>query len=78
MGADVTLKGNTAFINGVETLYGAFVKANDLRGGAALVIAGLVAKGLTVVDGMSHVERGYQDFEYKLSALSADVKNKKD
>ncbi len=74
MGADVLVKGKTAFIKGVEKLTGKDVYATDLRGGAALVLAGLVAEGQTKVYGVHHVARGYADFDKKLSLLGADIK----
>ncbi len=74
MGADVSVKGRTAFIHGVKELKGADVYAKDLRGGAALVLAGLVASGKTTVHDIHHIERGYLDFDRKLSALGAEIK----
>ncbi|MBO5068098.1 MAG: UDP-N-acetylglucosamine 1-carboxyvinyltransferase, partial [Clostridia bacterium] len=74
MGADISVKGRTAIINGVKRLQGASVYASDLRGGAALILAGLNAEGQTVVNNIHHVKRGYLDFDRKLSALGADVK----
>ncbi len=74
MGADVKVEGNTAIINGVETLSGARISAPDLRAGAALVIAGLAAEGITVVDDIIYIQRGYEDFEQKLASLGADIK----
>ena len=73
MGANVLVKGRTAYVKGVKELNGTFVKAKDLRCGASLVLAGLVAKGQTVVDGACHVKRGYCDFDKKLRALGADI-----
>ena len=77
MGADITVKGKTAVVNGVKKLFGASVCANDLRGGAALVLAGLNAEGTTVVNDFFHVKRGYLDMDKKLVSLGADVKIKK-
>jgi UDP-N-acetylglucosamine 1-carboxyvinyltransferase len=74
MGASISVKGRTAIVNGVNTLHGANVVAKDLRGGASLVIAGLQAEGTTVVSDVMHIERGYLNFEKKLTALGADVK----
>jgi UDP-N-acetylglucosamine 1-carboxyvinyltransferase len=65
--------GHRALIRGPRRLSGTIVQAPDLRGGAALVVAGLVADGTTVVDGAKHILRGYEDFEDKLSALGATV-----
>ncbi len=73
MGADITVKGRTALIHGVKKLYGAEVVAKDLRGGAALVLAGLFAEGKTTVHDILHIERGYLDFDKKLVSLGADI-----
>ncbi len=73
MGASVKVEGNTAIIDGVETLTGARISAPDLRAGAALVIAGLAAEGVTVVDDIVYIQRGYEDFEGKLRALGAEI-----
>ncbi len=73
MGADVKVEGNTAIIDGVDRLTGARVSAPDLRAGAALVIAGLAADGITTVDDIMYVQRGYEDFEGKLKGLGADI-----
>ncbi len=73
MGADISVEGNTAIINGVERYTGARVSALDLRAGAALVIAGLAAEGFTIVDDIHYVERGYEDFEKKLRSLGARI-----
>ncbi len=74
MGANIKVEGNTAIIDGVEMLAGARVSAPDLRAGAALVIAGLAAEGITVVDDIIYIQRGYEDFENKLGALGAKIK----
>ena len=76
MGASISVKGRTAIVQGVKRLHGATVTAKDLRGGAALVLAGLSAEGKTVVSQISHVERGYLEFDKKLRALGADIKRK--
>ncbi|MBQ4474536.1 MAG: UDP-N-acetylglucosamine 1-carboxyvinyltransferase [Lachnospiraceae bacterium] len=73
MGASIKVEGNTAIIDGVEEITGATVFAPDLRAGAALVIAGLAAKGYTMVQQIHYVERGYETFEEKLQALGADI-----
>ena len=73
MGATVKVEGNIAVIEGVERLSGAKVNAPDLRAGAALVIAGLVADGFTVVDDIKYIQRGYEDFEIKLRGLGAVI-----
>ena len=73
MGAEISIASDTAIVNGIKRFHGEKVTAADLRGGAALVLAGLNAEGKTVVDGASHIERGYVKMEKKLSALNADV-----
>lgn len=73
MGADIKVEGNTAIIYGTEGLTGARVCAPDLRAGAALVIAGLAAEGITVVDDIMYIQRGYEDFEGKLRSLGAEI-----
>ena len=73
MGADISVEGNTAIINGVGKYTGAHVSALDLRAGAALVIAGLAAEGYTVVDDIRYVERGYERFDEKLRGLGARI-----
>lgn len=74
MGADIRVDGRIAVIRGVNKLTGASVVAKDLRGGAALVLAGLAAEGETIIDGVKHVDRGYQKLEEKLSELGANIK----
>jgi UDP-N-acetylglucosamine 1-carboxyvinyltransferase len=73
MGADVRTEGRHAIVRGVERLSGAPVTASDVRAGAALVLAGLVAEGETAVYGCEHVERGYSDLPATLRSLGADV-----
>ena len=73
MGACVKVEGNTAIIDGVDKLTGARVSAPDLRAGAALVIAGLAAEGITIVDDIVYIQRGYEDFEGKLKSLGAEI-----
>ncbi|NLL37702.1 MAG: UDP-N-acetylglucosamine 1-carboxyvinyltransferase [Fretibacterium sp.] len=73
MGANITIKGDTAIIQGVERLQGASVRAMDLRAGAALILAALAAEGETRIDEMVHVWRGYEAIDKKLKALGADV-----
>lgn len=73
MGAAITVEGNTAVIEGVDCFKGAAISAPDLRAGAALVIAGLVAEGVTVVDQIEYIQRGYESFENKLQALGATM-----
>lgn len=78
LGAEITIEGTTAVIQGVNELSGATVKATDLRAGAALVIAGLMASGTTVVEEIYHIERGYEDIDEKLRALGADIQRVSD
>lgn len=73
MGANIKIEGRTAVICGVEMLSGATVEAADLRSGAALVLAGLVAEGQTAVEGAIHIERGYENLDGKLRGLGAIV-----
>lgn len=73
MGADIKVEGNTAVIYGTEKLMGARVSAPDLRAGAALVIAGLAAEGITIVDDIVYIQRGYENFEQKLRSLGAEI-----
>ncbi|HOQ16541.1 MAG: UDP-N-acetylglucosamine 1-carboxyvinyltransferase [Epulopiscium sp.] len=74
MGANITLEGRTAIIKGVGHLTGTNVYAKDLRGGAALIIAGLVAEGVTIVDGAKHIERGYEQIDKDLNILGASIR----
>lgn len=74
LGADITIDGNTTFVNGVEKLSGAKVMATDLRASASLVIAGLVAEGETLIDRIYHLDRGYEGMEAKLTGVGADIK----
>lgn len=78
MGANIKVEGNTAIIDGTESLTGARISAPDLRAGAALVIAGLVAEGITVVDDIVYILRGYEDFDVKLRSLGAEIQQVKD
>ncbi len=73
MGASIKVESNTAIIDGVERLTGAVVSAPDLRAGAALVIAGLMAEGYTIVENVEYIERGYENFEYKMQQLGAAI-----
>ena len=73
MGANIKVEGNSAIIDGVRKLTGARVSAPDLRAGAALVIAGLAADGITVVDDIVYIQRGYENFEEKLRSLGAEI-----
>ena len=74
MGANISVDGRLAVIEGVSELTGAAVKATDLRAGAALIIAGLSAKGETTIENISHIERGYENIIEKLKNLGADIK----
>lgn len=74
LGADIEVEGNTAIVHGVSGLQGANVMATDLRASASLVLAGLVAKGETLVDRVYHLDRGYECIEEKLSQLGARIK----
>ena len=73
MGANVKIEGNSATIEGVNGFSGARVSAPDLRAGAALVIAGLAADGITIVDDIVYIQRGYERFEEKLRSLGAQI-----
>lgn len=73
MGAMIKVEGNTAIIDGIEKYTGANLNAPDLRAGAALVIAGLAAEGVTVVDDIIYIQRGYEDFSKKLKGLGAQI-----
>ena len=78
MGANIKVEGNTAIIEGVKKYTGAHIDAPDLRAGAALVIAGLAAEGITVVDDILYIERGYEDFDVKLRGLGAQIEKAAD
>jgi len=73
MGADIKVEGRVAIIKGVKSLSGAYVETSDLRAGAALVTAGLVADGATVLDKVHLIDRGYENFEQKLRGLGAQI-----
>ena len=73
MGADIHQDRNNAIIKGVKNLTGATVVASDLRAGAALVIAGLMANKETIVEKLHHIDRGYEAFEFKLQGLGAKI-----
>jgi len=74
MGARIQVDGKVAVIEGVEQLTGANVEACDLRAGAALIIAGLAAHGITEISQVQHIERGYEDIVQKLDKLGADIR----
>ncbi len=78
MGADITVRGTSAMVRGVSGLVGAPVMATDLRASMSLVLAGLVAKGETVVSRVYHLDRGYERLEEKLSAVGADIERVSD
>lgn len=78
MGAKSSVNGEIAIIDGVSELTGAKVKATDLRAGAAMVIAGLIANGITEIEGVEHIDRGYPEIENKLLKLGADIKRIKE
>ena len=73
MGTDIRINGTTALINGVDSISGAQVMATDLRASASLILAGLIAKGETIVDRIYHIDRGYERIEEKLSNLGAEI-----
>jgi UDP-N-acetylglucosamine 1-carboxyvinyltransferase len=78
MGADIRTEGHHAVLRGVERLSAAPVRALDIRAGAAMVVAALSADGVTEIDDMYHVDRGYQDFEAKLSSLGAVLRRERE
>ena len=73
LGADITIRGNTALVRGQEKLLGAPIMATDLRASASLILGGLCAQGETVVSRIYHLDRGYERMEAKLSRLGADI-----
>jgi UDP-N-acetylglucosamine 1-carboxyvinyltransferase len=78
LGADISLKNNTAVVNGIKKLKGAPVMATDLRASAALVIAGLMASDRTIISRIYHIDRGYESIEGKFTKLGADIKRIKE
>lgn len=74
MGADITINGRTAVIKGIERLNGTEVYAQDLRGGASLVLAGLNASGTTIIEDIKHIDRGYESLDKVLQFLGADIR----
>jgi len=78
MGADVQAQGRTAIVRGPTRLQGAIVMASDLRASAALVLAGLVARGTTRVRRVYHLDRGYERLEIKLRKLGANIRRVKE
>jgi UDP-N-acetylglucosamine 1-carboxyvinyltransferase len=77
LGANIEVEGNTALVRGADHLDGATVMATDLRASAGLVLAGLVARGETVVERIYHIDRGYERIEEKLAAVGANIKRVK-
>ena len=73
MGANIKVEGNTAIIEGVNKYSGAKISAPDLRAGAALVLAGLAAEGITIIEDIMYIERGYEEFDLKLQSLGAQI-----
>lgn len=73
LGADIELRGQCAEIRGVERLHGTVLNATDLRGGAAMLVAGLAAEGQTTVRDNGHIRRGYECFDARMRALGADI-----
>ena len=78
MGAKIKVEGNSAVVKGVPQLDGAPVMASELRGGAGLVLAGLSAKGQTVVSRVYHIDRGYESMEKKLAGVGANIERVSD
>ena len=74
LGANITVDGKVAVIEGVRELTAAPVRCTDLRGGAAMIIAGLLATGTTEIEEIIHIERGYEDVVEKFTALGADIR----
>ena len=74
MGAQISVDGKIAVVEGIDHLNAAPVKATDLRAGAAMVIAALAATGTSQVENIHHIERGYEDVELKFKKLGADIK----
>ena len=73
LGADISVQGKTAIIEGGSSLYGAPVRATDLRAGAALIIAALAAEGVTVINDPIYIDRGYENIEGRLSRIGASI-----
>ena len=73
MGADITLNGNLAIIKGISALSGAAVRGGDLRATAGLIMAALVAEGVSEISGLNHLDRGYYKFSEKLASLGAEI-----
>ena len=78
MGAQITAQGKSAIFEGVENLYGASVYSTDLRAGAALIIAGVVAHGTTEIFNIEHIDRGYENIEEKFRKIGANIERVED
>ena len=76
MGANIKTSGRGAFVEGVPRLLGCQVRATDLRAGAAMVLAGLVAEGVTEITDIFHIDRGYENLVYKFKQLGADIERR--
>jgi len=74
MGANIKIEGRAAIIKGIPKLSGTFVEATDLRAGAALILAGLVAEDATVIDNVWHIDRGYENIVEKLTGIGAKIR----
>ena len=74
MGAKIMVQGKTAIFEGTDSLYGAPVCATDLRAGAALIIAGICANGITEVHNLEHIDRGYENIEERFRNIGANIK----
>ena len=74
MGANIKVEGKVAIVEGIQKFYGAQVEATDLRGGAALVLAGLSAEGQTTISNIKHIDRGYERIEDNLNLVGAKIK----
>ena len=74
MGANISVEGKVAIVQGVEKLYGAPVGADDLRAGAAMLIAAFAAEGQSLIENLSHIDRGYERFVEKFRNLGADIR----
>ena len=73
MGANIRLDGRMAIVSGVEKLYGTEIEATDLRAGAAMIVAALMADGTSIIRSIIHIDRGYEKLDEKLRALGADI-----
>ena len=73
MGANIKIEGRSAIVSGVDQLHGSTVKATDLRAGAALILCGLIAEGVTEIGDIYHIQRGYVDIDKKIQALGGNI-----